>query len=159
MRLTTRLRAISAAVGATRLDTHVTQLRVERPRILKYLVVGTVGFLVDAGLLALQVHILGIGPLVARGPSFLCAVTVTWWLNRNYTFGGLGRYATATEYRRYFFIQVIGALTNLAVYAAAIISVVWFAKNPVAALALGSVFGLVVNYGLARLFVFPGARQ
>ena len=158
MKSTRRLRGISAAKGAEGPDTAPAWLRSERHRFLKYLLVGAVGFSVDAAVLALQVHILGIGPLLARGPSFFGAVTVTWWLNRNYTFEGLGRHATGKEYRRYFVVQVIGALTNLAVYAAAILSLPWFADKPVAALALGSAFGLVVKYGLARLFVFANGR-
>lgn len=64
-----------------------------------------------------------------------------------------------SEYRRYFLIQMFGALTNLAVYAWAIDSVAWLAKYPVAAVALGSVFGLIVNYSLSRLYVFPEARR
>ena len=159
MGLETQPRPISATTDAIELNTPVARHLSEWHRIVRYLVVGSVGFLVDAGLLALQFHMLGIGPFIARGPSFLSAVTVTWWLNREYTFGGLGEYSMVREYRRYFLIQMFGALTNLAVYAVAIASVAWLAKYPVAAVALGSVFGLIVNYGLARHYVFPEAQR
>jgi putative flippase GtrA len=95
---------------------------------------------------------------VARAPSFLTAATVTWLLNRKHTFKDLARHSTGTEYRRYIMSQVAGALANLAVYATAIASIPWCAKYPVAALAFGAVFGLVVNYSLARFYVFPGSR-
>ncbi len=125
---------------------------------LKYLGVGSLGFLTDAGLLALQVHGLGMGPYAARIPSFLGAVTITWWLNRQHTFKGFTRYSAVSEYRRYFLVQSMGALANFAVYAAAIAGNASFAHYPVAALALGSIFGLAVNYAFARLYVFPGSR-
>jgi putative flippase GtrA len=118
--------------------------------------VGTVGFIVDAGLVAIQVHILGIGPYIARAPSFLTAVTVTWFLNRAHTFKGMERHSAGTAYRRYVLAQVIGALANLGVYAVAIARIAICARYPVTAVAIASGFGLFVNYTLARLFVFPG---
>jgi putative flippase GtrA len=131
-------------------------LRSERQRILRYLIVGTIGFIVDAGLVAVQVHLLGIGSYVARGPSFLTAVTVTWHLNSTHTFKGLVRHPAGKAYRRYLLAQVIGATANLGVYAVAIASIPYCAKYPVTAVAIASGFGLIVNYTLARLFVFPG---
>src|SRR3954468_11345691 len=116
MKQTTEPRAIEADVP----DAVPPRLRSERQRFLIYLMVGTVGFIVDAGLVAIQVHILGIGPYVARGPSFAAAVTVTWLLNRAHTFKGLERHSPATAYRRYVLAQVVGVLTNLGVYAVAI---------------------------------------
>jgi putative flippase GtrA len=131
----------------------------EQQRIVRYLMVGAVGFVVDAGLLALQVHLFGVNPYVARGPSFLVAATVTWLLNRVHTFKGLERYSTGNEYRRYIMIQMAGALINLGVYVMAIASFAICARYPELGVAMGAVVGPVANYILARLFVFPGSKR
>jgi len=159
MKLTTEARAVPAEAGAIRPETDALPLRSERQRFLIYLMVGSLGFIVDAGLVAVQVHILGIAPYVARGPSFAVAVTVTWMLNRAHTFKGLERHSVSKSYRRYVLAQVIGGLANLGVYAVAIAKVAICAKYPAMAVAIASGFGLFVNYTLARVFVFPGAPR
>jgi putative flippase GtrA len=131
----------------------------EHHRVARFLVVGAVGFLVDGGVLSLLVHGFGIGPIIARGPSFLSAVTVTWLLNRAYTFHGLRAQPIGAQYVRYLAAQGVGALTNLGVYASAIYAFAICARIPVLALALGSAVALVVNYLLLRLFVFHGRGQ
>ncbi|SRR5579885_1031685 len=129
----------------------------ERQRVLRYLVVGALGFLVDGGVLTVEVHGFGLDPILARGPSFLAAVTVTWLANRTHTFAGLRRHSAAAEYRRYVTTQTLGAMVNLAVYALALGVSAWCARVPVAGLALGSAVGLTVNYALARRYVFAAA--
>jgi putative flippase GtrA len=156
MKLTTEPLAMSAGADTAPSDTGSAPMRSERQRFLIYLMVGSLGFIVDACLVAVQVHLLGIGPYVARGPSFAVAVTVTWMLNRAHTFKGMQRHSVGKSYRRYILAQVIGALANLGVYAAAIANIAICAKYPVAAVAIASGFALLVNYALARLFVFPG---
>ena len=131
----------------------------ESSRVFRYLIIGGVGFAIDGGILSLLVNGVGLGPFVSRVPSFLTAVTVTWWFNRKHTFGGLDRHSPGVQYSRYIFAQICGALANLAVYAAAIAAFAVCARFPITALALGAVAGLVVNYILVRVFVFPGAAK
>ena len=159
MKLTIEPRAIPTEADSATSDRGSARLRSERQRFLIYLMVGAVGFIVDAGLVSMQVHILGIGPYVARGPSFAAAVTVTWMLNRAHTFKGLERHSAGTAYRRYVLAQMVGGLANLGVYAAAIGVIAICARYPEIAVALASGSALVVNYALARLFVFPGAPR
>jgi putative flippase GtrA len=80
-------------------------------------------------------------------------------LNRAHTFKGLERHSAGTAYRRYVLAQMVGGLANLGVYAAAIDVIAICTKYPEIAVALASGFALVVNYALARLFVFPGAPR
>jgi putative flippase GtrA len=56
-------------------------------RFLRFCLVGAAGSLVDAGLLQALVTLAGANPFVARVSSFLAAATVTWRLNRCFTFG------------------------------------------------------------------------
>lgn len=125
-------------------------------RLLSFGMVGGIGFAVDAGVLAVLFHGAGVDPYAARVVSFACAVTMTWWLNRCFTFrdqrAELG--GQRNEFMRYIAAQVLGALANLAVYTALLVAVDALAQRPVAALAIGAVAGLVVNYTLSVLFVF-----
>ncbi len=159
MKLTTEARAVPAEAGAIRPETDALPLRSERQRMLRFLIVGAIGYVVDAGLVALQVRLLGFGPYVSRGPSFLAAATVTWLLNRKHTFEGLERHSASTSYRRYVLAQVVGGVINLSVYAAAIARIAICARYPEIAVAFAAGFGLGVNYSLARLFVFSGAGR
>ena len=121
-----------------------------------FLLAGGIGFVVDAGVLTLLVQLAQWGPIVARGPSFLAAVTVTWLLNRRLAFRGLAIHRAGVEYRRYLLVQTTGALANLAIYAALIAWMPALGAVPVVPLCAGAVAGLVVNYTLSRRFVFPG---
>ena len=159
MKLTTESRAIPTEADSATSDRGTARPRSERQRILQFLIVGAVGFIVDAGLVAVQVHMLGIGPYVSRGPSFLAAATVTWLLNRRHTFKGLERHSVGTSYRRYVLAQVVGGLINLSVYVAAISRIAICAQYPEIAVAVAAGFGLMVNYTLARVFVFSGGGR
>jgi putative flippase GtrA len=141
------------------LPIYVASADVVQRRVLGFALVGAIGFLIDAGLLAAQVYLFGVGAYTARLWSFAAAVTTTWWLNRGHTFRGLGRYSAGTEYRRYLGVQICGALANLGTYAGILFLIPSFAGYPVLALAIGAVPGLAVNYILSRRFVFPGGRR
>jgi putative flippase GtrA len=58
----------------------------ERTRFLKFLVVGTVGAVVDFGLFNLLTRIIGLPALIAQAVSFLAAVTSNFLFNRNWTY-------------------------------------------------------------------------
>lgn len=131
----------------------------EQSRFLRFLAIGSIGFLVDGGILGLEVHGFGVNPYLGRVPSFLVAVTVTWWLNRRHSFAQLGQFAPAHEYRRYVLVQTLGAVANLGVYAGAIHTSRWCAQYPLIAFAVGACVALVLNYSLARAYVFPGGPR
>ena len=81
---------------------------------------GTVGFLVDGGVLQLLVSAADWSPFVARVVSFPAAFTATSMLNRLWTFHGL-RMSTGRAYGAYGAIQLVGALINLAVFNACVL--------------------------------------
>ena len=60
------------------------------PRLLRFLVIGTIGLAVDVGLFTI-VATFGVNPLVARGISLAIATLVTWRFNRALTFETTGR--------------------------------------------------------------------
>jgi putative flippase GtrA len=125
-----------------------------RSRFIRFAVVGTVGFVVDAAVLYALIEGVNLGPLTARLPSFLCAATFTWSLNRRWTFaaGSTGR--QLRQWGAYALAMVCGALVNYGCYALVVLILPEAVLTPLVALAAGSLAGLVVNYTLASRVVF-----
>ena len=132
------------------------------PQFLRFAVVGTVGFTVDACVLTVLVASAGMDRYGARIVSFGVAVTVTWLLNRQFTFAvppGVG--TRPGEYSRYFGVQFMGALINFGVYSLLVASFETAFRYPALALAVGSIVALFFNFLGAKHFVFrmPGRES
>ena len=129
-------------------------------RLSAFVLVGIVGFAVDATVLSALVYGLSFSHYSARAVSFGTAVTVTWYLNRRWTFSSTN--AAAREYRGYVLTQLVGAIINLGTYAAIIELSPALARWPVLPLAAGAALALAFNYTTAR-YVFrrgaPGTSQ
>ncbi|WP_201243799.1 GtrA family protein [Halochromatium salexigens] len=119
-------------------------------QIWRFGLVGSLGFAVDALVLTWLVRVGDWGVYESRWLSFALAVTVTWGLNRRFTFGQQASRNRSREYGRYAAVQGLGALINLGVYAAVLMIWPVLAAWPVLPLAAGS--------GVAMLFNFVGAR-
>lgn len=118
---------------------------------------GTVGFIVDAGVLQLLVSGLAWDRFSGRLISFLCAATSTWLLNRRYTFRGIRRHSLHGEWARYVFAMSGGFACNFATYSTLVL---WFDLDRqwlILAVAAGSVAGLGVNFLASRYWVFRRA--
>ena len=120
----------------------------------RFLVIGGLGFLVDAGVLFVLVS-LGWDAYIARLFSFAVAVTVTWWGNRNWTFQDSRPQSAHKEYSSYLLVQTSGAAVNYGVY---VLVLSCFAHetavNALIALACGSAVALLVNFFGARCLGF-----
>lgn len=121
-----------------------------------FLVVGSVGFGVDAAALALLTHGLGFGPYPARLLSFGIAVSITYLLNRNWSFRARAARRKGREYVRYFLVQVGGVAINFLIFALAIEGSATMAAYPVLALAAGSLVAMAFTYLGSRLVAFRG---
>lgn len=117
--------------------------------------VGVIGFIVDSGVLYLLKASLGL--YYGRLFSFICAVLTTWILNRHLTFSertsGLSLFQ---EFSRYLGLMLGGGVVNYASYALLVYFVEFVARQPVWGVAVGSCAGMMVNYLLARFFIFRG---
>lgn len=116
-------------------------------------VVGTIGFVVDVGVLYGALA-LGFGPYTGRIPAYLAAATTTWALNRAWTFrarasGGAGR-----QWALFLAVNLLGFALNYGTYAAAIGFLPLAAAHPWLAVAAGSIAGLFSNFFLSRALVF-----
>ena len=125
-------------------------------QFLRFCVAGTVGFVIDAGILQLLVSGAGANPYLARIVSFLVAASATWLMNRRYTFEVEHR-ATRAEWARYVAFMVLGALVNYGAFAISI--TVWelARAQPWLGVAVGSVAGLGINFLTSRRLVFRSA--
>jgi putative flippase GtrA len=122
-----------------------------------FLVVGTLGFVAHAALLTALVRGAGIAPYPAWFPAFAAAVTLTYLLNRGWTFRHRAGADRGREFTRYGLLQCLGAAINNAVYGFLLWLHPLFAAEPVLALAGGSVAAMLFNYVSARQLAFRGA--
>jgi putative flippase GtrA len=121
-------------------------------QFLRFGLVGTVGFIVDAGVLRLVVSFLGLNLYVGRVISFLVAATVTWALNRTFTFKHTG--ARGRQWLRFVLANAIGGFVNFGAYAALVSTLPFVHAHPVIAVAAGSLAGMGFNFTLSKWLVF-----
>ena len=120
--------------------------------LFRFLLVGGVGFVVDAGVLMFLIRLGQVSRIGARIPSFLIAVTVTWWLHRTFTFKGKGRAAPSlSEWGHFVLANALGNAFKLGVYWALIGLLGW---EPLPALGVASIAAAAVNYGMSARWVF-----
>jgi putative flippase GtrA len=125
-------------------------------QIWRFGLVGVVGYIVNAGLV--ESLVLNMGPLHAQMLAFPAAVTVTWWLNRRFTFGA-SHHAIHHEWLRYVLANMLGWTANNGAYLWMIFSVPLAYQHPALAVAVGSLAGMVLNFSASRLIVFKKIRQ
>lgn len=121
---------------------------------MRFAVVGTIGFVVDAGALYGLVHIAGFNPYTARLISFLLAATTTWALNRLYTFQHRHNGNVSGQWLQYLLIAALGGSVNYATYAWLLFTSAWIKQHLIIGVAAGSIAGLAVNFTAARYWVF-----
>jgi putative flippase GtrA len=129
-------------------------------QVLRFGIVGGIGFLVDAGLLHLMLK-LGLGYYGGRLVSFLAAATATWTLNRSFTFRRETSTAThpaAThplgEWLAYLGLMAIGGVVNYGTYALALELAEPVRRYPALGVALGSIAGMAINFWSAKTMLF-----
>ena len=120
-------------------------------QILRFGLVGIVGFIVNAGMV--EWLSVSIGPLWAQLFSFPCAATVTWWLNRRYTFGA-SRHVWHREWMRYVTANALGWAANNGMYLTLILKFSLAFHHPALAVAAGSLADMILNFGISKWVVF-----
>ncbi|WP_457940227.1 GtrA family protein [Mesorhizobium sp. 10J20-29] len=118
-------------------------------RVLRFAVVGGIGFIADATMLALLLAATPLGPFLARLASVGSALCVTWLCNRTVTFGPSAR-GMVLEGARYGSVGVTTSIVNYLVYCGLLLAIPGI---PVlVALALASLAAMALSYlGYSRL--------
>jgi putative flippase GtrA len=125
-------------------------------RLVSFTIVGSVGFAVDALVLAACIHVLGLPPTWARIPSFLCALTATYFGNRFFTFAQ-GKRPAAARFFHYVAASAVSNVLNLGIYAVALALLPPLTIAPFAALVLATGVSLCASFCLYSTFVFGGS--
>ena len=123
--------------------------------LVQFLMFGTVGmagFLVDTAIVYSLRRALGL--YGAGVVSYLVAATVTWILNRVWTFRGLGSQPMHEQWARFLVVNFAGFVLNRGTYAILVTFVALCAEQPVYAVAAGAIAGMFLNFGLSRTMVF-----
>lgn len=122
---------------------------------LRFGVVGTIGFVVDSGVLYGMLW-LGAGLYLGRAISYVAAATATWALNRAWTFRGRGSGPVHRQWALFVAVNLVGFALNYGTYAVMVASIPVVAAHPVLGVAAGSIAGMFTNFVLSRRVVFNG---
>ena len=120
---------------------------------------GTLGFIVDAGVLQLLVVGLAWDRYSGRLISFLCAATATWLFNRHYTFRGPRKHALHVEWARYVLAMSGGFACNYSAYWVLVYFFNFDRQWLILAVGVGSIAGLGVNFTASRYWVYRHHRH
>lgn len=115
---------------------------------------GSIGFLIDAGIVQWLVSGWAANPYLARLFSFLAAATGTWLFNRRFTFKDIRRYGRFGEWSRYVFAMCGGFAINFAVYSSLVYHFELIQRLPALGVAVGSLGGFVVNFTASRYWIY-----
>lgn len=118
----------------------------------RFVVVGVVGFGVDAGL-TVGLSKVGLSPIVARIPALVCAVFSTWYLNRMFTFE-VEEPPNREELVRYFFVAISSALLNFILYSA----FVYNSIAPLYAVAIATLSLTILSFFAYKTFAFRAGK-
>lgn len=122
-------------------------------QFLRFCIVGTLGFLTDFAVLYVVVKWLSVGPLAGRILSFLVAATVTWKVNRHFTFVSQGQ-GSVREWLQYVVFTGFGGCINVGVYQLWTTFTDHSTLNLFLAVAAGSGTALLFNFAISRRAVF-----
>ena len=114
--------------------------------------VGVVGFLADTATVYALRNSLGL--YGAGGVAYGVAASVTWILNRLWTFRGKGSGPAHQQWARFVLVNLGGFVLNRGTYAALVTFVALCAAQPVWAVAAGAIAGMFLNFSLSRSMVF-----
>lgn len=118
-------------------------------KLLRFGLVGGIGFFADAAMLSLTLAATTLDPLFARLLSIAFALAVTWLLNRYLTFAPSDRGVVA-EGARYGGVGMASSAVNYAVYSALLLAIPSMA--PLVALAIASIVAMGLSFlGYSRL--------
>lgn len=87
----------------------------EVERFLKFAVVGTIGFIIDFGLLTLLKEVFGLHTAVANTISFCAAVVSNFTLNRYWTYPDSRSKRLRAQLGQFLIVSVVGLLLNDAI--------------------------------------------
>ena len=123
-------------------------------KIIRFSLVGVLGFMVDAGFLQLFVSLFKLDLYISQVIAFLIAASVTWYFNRRFTFKDEAQTDKKRQWGLYLLLNTAGGAINYGVYALCIANFLLMHHIPILALAAGTLAGLVFNFFASKYIVF-----
>jgi len=123
-------------------------------QFLKFFFVGFFAFAIDAIILQVLVSLAGWTPYAARVPSACTSIIFSWMVNRSFTFAQTKGKRVARSLINHFVATTLSLTVNLIVYWSFLSYFPSFNHLPVIALSFGSAVGLIINFLLAKYWVF-----
>jgi putative flippase GtrA len=126
----------------------------QRAQLVRFGLVGGLGFVIDTGVLYLCLYYAHVGYYFGRLISYLCAASVAWYLHRIYTFKLQCTKGKRTQFMSFVVFNSFGGVANYFIYALLIANYAWFRQYPVFAVGIGALVALFINYYLSKKIVF-----
>ncbi|NIZ03649.1 GtrA family protein [Thalassospira lucentensis] len=117
----------------------------------RFVLVGTIGFVCDAGLLWLTTHQAGLDPYSGRLISFSFALFLTWLLNANFTFKSPNSKRSKSRFAGYVAVQLSSFSLNYGIYSGLVgLGLVL----PIFALVIASLIAMFYSFTAMNMWVF-----
>ena len=115
----------------------------EAERFVKFLIVGTIGFVVDFGTLTFLIEVVGLPTLVANTISFSAAVISNFTLNRFWTYPDSRSKRISVQLVQFAAVNIVGLVLNN--------SILWLLESPFDSLLLDFNITLIRGYIPAKM--------
>ena len=127
-------------------------------QFISFAIVGVAGLIVDAAILWLMLHAFDLDRYTGRIPSYIAAATVTWALNRRFTFQSTGEDSgTGSLFRqwlKFLTANLSGLIANFGTYTVCVTFIPLAVEYPLLGLIPASIAGLAFNFLASKHLVF-----
>jgi putative flippase GtrA len=123
-------------------------------QFIRFLIVGSVGFIIDTAVLYIGLYLIGFDRFTGRLFSYIIAATTTWYLHRKFTFSASDTSKPLRQWGHFLVANGIGGLINFGIYSLVVIYGKDHYLTPLIGIFLGSVAGLAFNFIISRTLVF-----
>jgi putative flippase GtrA len=127
--------------------------------VIRFGIVGSLAFLIDASVLATLVHGAAWNPFAARAAAIATAILCTWRLHRHWTFAAGRTRSPLPQSLLYGTFQLLTVSLNYCVFSVLVLMGGVWRTYPVLAAAAGSLTAMSFSYLLSKRVTFaePGA--
>ncbi len=124
-----------------------------KQQIFCFLIVGTIGFIVDGGGVWLLTSLTTVSPIIARVPAMSIAIIVTFCLNRSLTFRAHHQ-SIFKSFIAYLSANAVSQGFNFMLYSLLLLMSAFLYDTPVVALAISSIAAMSLSFVFSKYWVF-----
>jgi len=125
-----------------------------KKQIMYFSAVGFVGFLIDAGGVFLLMRLTDLSPVLARIPSFACALLVMFALNRKFTFAEALDPNIIKAFGKYLSANALSQALNFSIYTTLVLTFALLHEHPILAVSIASTSVMSLTFLLSKYWVF-----